>query len=61
MNRNEKYIFTQIYIFENKTIKIAKYNVFRAFVVTSSGVNFIQKKLSKKSYPQISDVKNIIG
>ena len=24
-----------------------------------SGVNFIQKKLSKKSYPQISDVKNI--
>ena len=25
-----------------------------------SGVNFIQKKLSKKSFPQISEVKNII-
>ena len=25
-----------------------------------SGVNFIKKKLSKKSYPQVSDIKNII-
>ena len=46
-----------IYISFNKTKKDW---VVLASVVETSGVNFIKKKLSKKSYPQISEVKNII-